>query len=261
MKKARFVALILVLALAVVSAGVLVGGCKKQEADVLKIGVEGAFPPFNYYNEGNQLVGFEIDLAEALCEKLGMTPEFVPTEWSGIMTGLLSKKYDCIIASMTITPARLEQVKFSTTYYTDGDNLVVRANETRINTPADMAGKVVGATTGTSQETAANELHAQYGLAEIKLYPSDVEGIADLVNGRIDAFIAAKLQILFRITSTGEQIKLVGDPLNNMEKGVAIRKEDTQLLQRVNAALQEMFADGTYAAISQTWFGRNIMDD
>ncbi len=258
MRKTRVLIMVLVLALAVAFAGAFVTGCKKEEAKVLKIGVEGAFPPFNYFDENNNLVGFEIDLAKALAEKLGMKPEFVPTEWSAIQTGLLSGKYDCIIASMTITPERLEKFNFSTPYYSDGDMLVVRADETRINTVADMAGKTVGATTGTSQETCANDLNAKYGLSGVQLYPSDVEGIADLENGRIDAFIAARLQILYRINKSGEPIKLVGEPLDNMDKGVAIRKEDSQLLADVNKALEEMFNDGTYARISTQWFGKDI---
>lgn len=258
MNRTRLAIVLLVLALVVTLTAPFASGCKKEEAPVLKIGVEGAFPPFNYFDASNQLVGFEIDLANAICEKLGVTPEFVPTEWSAIQTGLLSKKYDCIIASMTITPERLEMFNFSTPYYLDGDNLVVRDSETAITGPAATAGKIVGATTGTTQEEAANALDEQYGLASVKLYPSDVEGISDLGSGRIDAFIAARLQILYRISQSGEAIKLVGDPLNTMEKGVAIRKEDTDLLNDINAALEDLFNDGTYARISTQWFGKDI---
>ena len=193
---------------------------------VLKIGTEGAFPPFNFFNEQNQLVGFEIDFAREIAKRMGYKAEFITSEWSGILTSLLANKYDVIIASMTITPKRAEKVNFSDWYYVDGDITVVQQNNSKINKLADLAGKIVGVTTGTTQETAAKEINKTIKLKEIKLYPSDVEGISDLLNGRLDAFIGAKLQMAYRKKTKNQPLKIVGKRLNDSYKGAAFRKDE-----------------------------------
>jgi len=224
----------------------------------LKIGTEGAFPPFNFFNEQNQLVGFEIDFAREMAKRMGYEAEFITSEWSGILTSLLAKKYDVIIASMTITPKRAEKVNFSDWYYVDGDITVVRQNNNDINKIADLAGKVVGVTTGTTQETAAKALNKKFPLKEIKLYPSDIEGVSDLINGRLDAFIGAKLQMAYRMKTKNQPLKIVGERLNDSYKGAAFRKDETKLLKDFNMALEQMKQDGSYEKLSNKWFGLNI---
>lgn len=225
---------------------------------VLKIGTEGAFPPFNYFNEKNELVGFEIDFAREIANRMGYEAEFVTSEWSGILTSLLAKKYDVIIASMTITPKRAEKVNFSDWYYVDGDITVVRDDNKEINKVSDLEGKVVGVTTGTTQETAAKDIDKKYKLKEIKLYPSDIEGVSDLINGRLDAFIGAKLQMAYRKKIKDQPIRMVGSRLNESFKGAAFRKTETELLKEFNMALESMKKDGSYENLSKKWFGINI---
>ena len=230
-------------------------GPAASEKKVLRIGTEGAFPPFNYIDENNQLVGFEIDFGRAVAERMGYEAEFTTGEFGGLLTSLLANKFDVIIASMTILPERQEKANFSDWYYVDGDTIVVSKDNTTINSEQDLAGKVVGATTGTTQETAAKALDEKYGLAEIKLYPSDVEGMQDLGSGRIDAFIGAQIQMAFRIAENNEPIRIVGGLLNESFKGAAFRKEDTQLLEEFNKAFAEMIKDGSYKQLSEKWFG------
>ncbi len=229
--------------------------CASSSGKVLRIGTEGAFPPFNYIDQNNKLVGFEIDFGNAIAEKMGYTAEWTTGEFGGLLTSLLANKFDVIIASMTILPERQQKANFSDWYYVDGDIIVVSTNNTTINSAQDLTGKVVGATTGTTQETAANDLKTKYGLSEVKLYPSDVEGMQDLESGRLDAFIGAQIQMAYRITSNKEPIRMVGTRLNDSFKGAAFRKEDTKLLDQFNTAFAAMIKDGSYKALCDKWFG------
>ena len=256
-KRLIYVLLITILAVSVVAG---MTACKPKEAKVLRVGTEGAFPPFNYIDENNELVGFEIDFARAIAESMGYEPEFITSEWSGILTSLLANKYDVIIASMTILPEREEQVNFSEWYYVDGDILTVNEDNTDINGKEDLDGKVVGATTGTTQETLANDICAEYG-CEVKLYPSDVEGVSDLASKRVDAFIGAQIQMNYRASANDEAIKTVGERLNDSYKGAAFRKEDTELLAEFDKAFQGMLDDGSYEKLSNEWFGFNAHED
>ena len=243
----------IIVALTILAFGL--NSCSPASEKVLRIGTEGAFPPFNYIDENNKLVGFEIDFGNAIAEKMGYTVEWSTGDFGGLLTSLLANKFDVIIASMTILPERQEQANFSDWYYVDGDTIVVSDSNTTINSEPDVAGKIVGATTGTTQETIANDLNDKYGLAEIKLYPSDVEGMEDLESGRIDAFVGAQIQMAFRKTSNKEPIRLVGERLNDSYKGAAFRKEDTKLLEEFNKAFEEMRKDGSYKALTEKWFG------
>ena len=121
-----------------------------------------------------------------------------------------------------------------------------------------IEGKVVGVTTGTTQETAAKEVDKKYKLKEIKLYPSDIEGVSDLINGRLDAFIGAKLQMAYRKKAKNQPIRIVGNRLNESFKGAAFRKTETELMKKFNMALESMKKDGSYETLSKKWFGINI---
>ena len=239
--------------------GGLSGCAKKPEKKILQVGTEGAFPPFNFFNEKNELVGYEIDFAREIGKRMGYGEVALTTgDFGGLLTSLLANKFDVIIASMTITPERKEKANFSDWYYVDGDIITVKNDNTTINGPADLVGKKVGATVGTTQETAAKAIHEQHKLGDLKLYPSDIEGMEDLKNGRIDAFIGANLQMAYRIKAKNEPIKMVGEKLNKSYKGAAFRKADETQLADFNKALAAMIADGSLRQISETWFGIDI---
>jgi ABC-type amino acid transport substrate-binding protein len=224
----------------------------------LNIGTEGAFPPFNFFNEKNELVGYEIDFARDIAGRMGYEAAFTTGDFGGLLTSLLANKFDVIIASMTITPERKEKANFSDWYYVDGDIITVKKDNTTIKGPPDLAGKKVGATVGTTQETAAKAINEKYKLSDLKLYPSDIEGMEDLKNGRIDAFIGANLQMAYRIKAKNEPIKMVGQKLNKSYKGAALRKSDTAMLAEFNKTLAAMIKDGSLRKISEKWFGIDI---
>jgi len=223
----------------------------------LTIAMSGLYPPFNYYNERNELVGFDVDIAREVARRLNRKPELITTAWDGIIAGLMAKKFDLIIGSMAITDERLKSVSFSDPYYISGAQMVTRKGTT-IADAADLKGKVVGVTVG--------ETYAEYvqenipGVKRVNSYKGGVPSLLlELRNKRIDAFVTDRLVGLAAIKQAGGAgAVLAGDLLYTERIGIAVRKEDTTLLAQVNAALAAMKEDGTYATISSEWFGMDI---
>ena len=153
----------------------------------LKIGTEGAYPPFNELKTDGSLVGFDIDIAKALCVEMKAECEFITQEWDGIIPALQAGKFDAIIASMSITEERLEKVDFSKKYYNTPPAVAVPKDSTITEaTDAALAGKLLGAQSSTTHSNYAEE---KLGSAKLKLYPTPDEYKLDIANGRIDAVI------------------------------------------------------------------------
>ncbi len=225
-------------------------------APTLRIAMSGLYPPFNYFDERNQLVGFDVDIAREIARRLQREPVLVTTAWDGILAGLSSGKYDVIVGSMAITEERKKSVDFTDPYYTSGARLIARqgSNVTRI---ADLRGKVVGVTVG---ETYAHYLREHDpGVKRLASYKGGVPNLLlELRNGRIDAFVTDGLVGLHAIKTAKSDAEPAGDFLYREEMGIALAKGHDALLAEVNEALAAMKADGEYARISDKWFGRNI---
>lgn len=227
-------------------------------ADTLKIGTEGAYPPFNNLTSDGQLVGFDIDIAKALCEEMKVTCEFVTQDWDGIIPALQAGKFDAIIASMSITPERAEQVDFTNKYYNTPPGIIA-PNDTDITgvTKEALAGKTVGVQGST---THFNYSTATYTDSEIKSYPTAQEYQLDLANGRLDA---ANDDIIvlqeWLATPEGACCKLVGtiepvEAIHGPGAGIAIRKGEDELREKFNAAIEAIRANGTYKEINDKYF-------
>jgi polar amino acid transport system substrate-binding protein len=226
-------------------------------ADTVKIAMSGVYPPFNYFNERNALVGFDVDIAKEIARRLNREPELVTTAWDGILAGLVSHKFDLIIGSMAITEERKKTVLFSDPYYSSGAQLVTRKGS-KISGPSSLKGKVVGVTVGETYEAYVRE-HIP-GVKRIATYKGGVPNlIMELNNKRIDAFLTDRLVGLYALKQAKSDAVLSGDLLYREEMGIAVAREHPELLAEVNAALAAMKEDGTYARISDTWFGRNIL--
>ena len=156
-------------------------------ADKLRIGTEGAYPPFNMIDSSGEVTGFDIDIAKALCEEMKVECEFVTQDWDGIIPALLAGQFDAIIASMSITDERKEKVDFTNKYYNTGPAIAV-ANDSAITeaTDAGLAGKALGAQSST---THSNYAEAKFPSADLKLYPTPDEYKLDIASGRVDAVI------------------------------------------------------------------------
>lgn len=226
-----------------------------KAAGVLKIGVDDAFPPMEYRNEKGELIGFDVDLADAIGKRLGVAIEWVPTAWDGVILALESGKFDMILSTMTITAERAKKVDFSPPYIYGAQIVVVREQEKAINTIADLAGKIVGSQLGSTGEEAARKLK---GLKELKLYGQYTDAFTDLGIGRIQALVVDEFVGRYYLTSRPGVYRVLTERLAEEEIGIAFRKGDDALREAVCAAIDAIKADGTYGAISTKWFGVDV---
>lgn len=231
----------------------------------LKIGTEGAYPPFNNLTADGKLEGFDIDIANALCEEMKAKCEFVTQDWDGMIPALQAGKFDAIIASMSITEERLEKVDFSNKYY-NTPPAIAAPKDTDIKgvTKEDLAGKTIGAATST---THFNYATATYTESEIKGYPSSQEFLLDLASGRLDAVNDDILVLEGWLKSPdGACCKLVGT-INSVPEihgpgaGIAVRKGETELAEKFNAAIDAIRANGKYKAINDKYFEFDVYGD
>jgi len=253
-----------ILGLAVAAAAlVFAGGASAKDWSTVRIGTEGAYPPFNFYDTNKELQGFDVDIAKALCDKMNVTCEFVAQDWDGIIPALLAKKYDAIIASMSITDERKKVVDFTDKYYGSSASFVTRKDGGIADTSKDgLKGKTLGAQSATIH---ANYLEGEHADAEIKLYATQDEANLDLASGRLDAILADSFVLYDWLESTddGKCCQFVGEKLTDEEyfgigAGIAIRQEDQELKEMFNKALAEIIADGTYAKINDKYFPFSI---
>jgi polar amino acid transport system substrate-binding protein len=231
-------------------------------ADKLVIGTEGAYPPFNNLQADGTLTGFDVDIAKALCDEMKVECTFVTQDWDGIIPALQAKKFDAIIASMSITAERKEKVDFTNKYYNTPPAVAVPKDSTIAEaTEAGLDGKVLGAQASTT--------HSNYGEAhmkksELKLYPTAEEYKLDLVNGRVDAVIDDVVVLSEWLkTEDGACCKILGtlpiDPVINGEgAGIAIRKGDDALREKFNAAIKAIRDNGKYNEINAKYFSFDV---
>ena len=223
----------------------------------IRIATEGAFPPFNYI-DNNEPQGFEIDLAKAFCEALGATCTFVIHEWDGIIKGLLANEYDAVMASMEITKRRKERIAFSRRYYFIPPAFIGR-NDADLGdvSPAALAGKTIGTIQGSHH---AAFLQARYGSADLRTYGKLEEANLDLLTGRIDFVLGDKLALSrFLNSREGACCRIVGEPpadpaFYGEGVGVGLRKQDKDLQEMFNRAIERVIADGTYDRIRAKYF-------
>jgi cystine transport system substrate-binding protein len=247
-----------------VCAGVLALGCSLPvlAADLLdtaksrgslRIAMEGTYPPFNFKDaKTGQLSGYDVDVAKAVAAKLGLKPEFVTTEWSAILAGLASGKYDVIVSQVGITQKREQAFDFSQPYTYSSPQLIVRRNESlNYRTLADLKGKTVGVGQGSVFE---QQVKGVPGIA-VKSYPAAPENLQDLAFGRIDAALNDSLMVAYLLKHSPLPIK-AGARVGAVERmGIPFRKGNPKFKAAVDKALTDLQADGGLKALSTRWFG------
>ncbi len=235
-------------------------GAAPASAEITKIviGTEGAYPPFNNLETDGSLTGFDIDIAKALCAEMKVECEFVTQDWDGIIPALIAGKFDAIIASMSITDERKQSVDFTDKYYNTPPAIAVPKDSPITEaTDAGLAGKIVGAQSST---THSNYAEAKLPSAELKLYPTPDEYKLDVVAGRVDAVIDDVIVLSEWLKSPdGACCKLLGtlvpDPvINGQGAGIALRKGETELRDKLNTAIAAIRANGTYKTINDKYF-------
>jgi len=232
----------------------------QAQGQKLTIATEGAYPPFNSVDSNNNLIGFDVDISNALCEKMGVECEIIAQAWDGIIPGLIAGKYDAIIASMVPTEERSEMVDFTERYYTTRLAVAVGKDSDLVDvSPQSMAGKTIGAQSGTSQANYVEEYYEPAG-AIVKFYPTADEAHIDMENGRLDGVVHDKFPLLFWLESDGSACcKLLGEIAGTEDPtSIAIRKNMPELKEKFNKAIEAIRADGTYEKIAKKYFKDDI---
>jgi len=233
-------------------------------AEDLAIGVEGAYPPFSWTTDSGAVAGFDIDIAHALCARMGATCTMVATEWDAIIPALEAGRCDAIIASMAITEARRQRVDFSARYQRTPIRFVAPAEADWDDDPAGLAGRTVCIQRGSIHQ---DYLERMFPDTALLLYPTQDEAFLDLAAGRCDAAMADALAIQdgFLATPAGAGFALRGrdhldTAIHGEGAGVAVRKGDP-LAGRFTAAIAAIRADGAFAAINDRYFDFDIHGD
>ena len=256
----RFTALYL--AVFTLFIAVAFSGCAQQEktgfekvkdAGKVSFAMSGGYPPFNFFSKHNELVGFDVDVANEVATRLGVKLKPVTTEWSGIIEGLRSGVYDGILGSMAATDQRKKVVDFSTSYYYSGAQMFVGI-DAPFNSAEELKGRAVGLVTGTTFEQDAKDL----GVTDIRLYKDDTHTLTELSNGVIDGVITDRVVGVNAMNSGKFKIKPLGSPLRKEDIAVAFRKEDKTLTDEVNKILKQMHEDGTLTKLSKKWLKVDI---
>jgi len=239
-------------------------GCTKEEseapapedeAQVLLVGTEPTFPPFEMTNEETgEIIGFDIDLIKKIAENQGFEVEIQSIGFDGLIPALQSGQIDIIASGMTITEDRAEEVLFSEPYINAGLALAVLDTNEDIKSVEDLEGLTVGVQIGTTGSEKAAELLEQGLIAEVKTFNTVDIVMMELVNGGIDAVINDLPVTTAYLAKQPDTIKIVGEPLTSESYGFAVRLEDEELAAKINAGLAELIESGYYEELTQEYF-------
>lgn len=224
-----------------------------KERGVMKIAMTGQYPPFNFVNDKNEVVGFDPAIGAEIAKRMGIETEVVTTAWDGIIGGLLANKFDAVVGSMSITEEREKVIDFVGPYYNTKRAFFTVAGSD-ITTQEQLKDAVVGVTLG--------ETHDEWARAQgydVKTYKGLPELLLELTNGRIDVVINDSIPVILAMKSG--QYDLAEIPAPDAEKfpaGIAIRKGNPELKAAMQKALDEMMEDGTYLEIANEWVGGDI---
>lgn len=231
------------------------------EDGVLKIGSSGLYKPFNYEDLDGNETGFEVDLGIALAEEMGLEPEPIFTQdFGALLEEVNTDRIDVIMGSLTITEERAEEVDFSDPYYVSGPMFFVHEGTDDIETWDDVEDKNVGVVADSVYEDTVLENIPE---DQMSTYQSDTVALQDLAAGtdRLNMVLTDKTVGLVQMDENDLEIKSVGDLILKEEIGAAVKKDNQDLLDEVNKALDALIEDGTYEELSDEWFGENILEE
>ena len=240
----------------------LVSSVSANDWDKIRIGVEGAYPPFSSVDKDGTLKGFDIDIALALCKEIGAECVLVPQDWDGIIPALLARKYDAIIASMSITEERKKKVAFSEKYYSTPAKFARKKGSGITISKAGLKGKTVGVQRATIHD---NFITAEFGdSVNIKRYGTQDEAYLDAIAGRVDLLLADSIAMDegFLKTDKGKGWEFVGPGYSDPKyfgvgAGIAVRKGERELAKLFSLAIKVIRSNGVYHMINGRYFGTN----
>lgn len=247
---------------AVAAAFLTAASLSAQAEDPIRIGIDGAYPPFNQLTSDGKLVGFDVDITNALCAEMKVECKFVMQDWDGMIPAVMAGKIDAIVASMSITPDRLKKVDFSKKYYnTPAAVAVLKDSPLKGEGLEELKGLTIGAQVSTTHADFAEKKIADI---DLRLYPTPDEYKLDLESGRVDGVVddivvlsewvkskeGACCKILLPITPVPE--------IHGMGAGIAVKKGNTELADKLTKAIAAIRANGKYKEINEKYFDFDV---
>lgn len=262
MKKSILVILSIILVMSL-SIGIMAEDgslARIKEEGKFVVGLDDTFAPMGFRDEVGNLVGFDIDLARAVAERMGVEVEFKPVDWDGVILSLRSGIVDLVWNGMTITEERAAQINFSEPYMNNRQVIFVQ-NGSDIQTREDLAGKVIGLQMGSSSENALNsDQELTNSLKEVRRYATNAEALMDLQIGRINGVVVDEVHGYYLVNQKPGVYRVLEGELGWETYGVGVRKTDLSFLNELDKVLNELKADGTAEEISIKWFGENVVN-
>ncbi len=239
-----------VLTLVAVFAMALAACAPSASAGKIKVASDAAYPPFEMVDEKTkEMIGFDIDLFNAVAEKAGLEIEYVNIGFDPLLAGMAQCQYDVAISAITITDERKQNMTFSDPYFQAGQAITVAIDNDSITTDADLVGKTIGTQLGTTGDILAKKIEG----ATVKAYDSVDLAFQDLINGQVEAVVADNVPSEGFVGKNADKIKVVGNLLTTEDYGIAVCKTKTDLLEKINKALAEVKADGTIEKLNDKW--------
>ncbi len=222
---------------------------------VLMVGLDDNYPPMEFHNEKNELVGFDIDMANALAAKLGLKVEYQPIAWEGIFEALKTDRYDVIISSVSMTPERMLEFEFTKPYLANGQVIVGKPGDTTIKSPKDLAGKKVGVQTNTTADTACVKYVDKEKIAfELIRYDDIIQTFEAMNTNRIDYIVVDYAVAIDYQTKHPDLYYITGQQLTNEPIAICLKKGNTKLRDVLQTGIAELSKDGKMTEFSKTWF-------
>lgn len=228
------------------------GGADDDGAKVYVFASDATWPPMEFVDDNGDIVGFDMDLLEAVAEAAGFEYEVQNTGWDGIFAGLANGAYDAIISSVTITEDRKVTMGFSSPYINAGQILIVPDGYSGGDMLADFSGKKVGVQQGTTGDFAVEEITS----IDRRAYDDIGLAVEDLINGNLHAVVCDSVTAIDYVIANEAfkgKLEILGEPFTEEEYGIAVQKDNTELLSLLNKGIAEVFADGTQAKLVEKW--------
>ena len=216
-----------------------------NNAGSMSFGMSSGYPPFCFYNNRNELVGYDVDVANEIAKRLGVQPKLIDTEWKDIINNLNAGVYDGIVSSISVTDERMALVNFSIPYYHSKSVLIVR-KDSPYKSHADLKGKIIGVEAGTMFESDAKKM----GEVNIRTFKTSDQALMALHNKLLDAVITDEIVSDYVADTKKLNLDSLGEPLRRDKIAVALRKGDNTLLKKVNEIVKSMQEDGTLRKLS-----------
>ncbi len=230
-------------------ASLVIPGCNGSGGKI-RVATDATWPPFEYVDDQNKIVGFDIDLMDAIAKKAGLEIEYVNVGFDPLLAGMAAGTYDAAISSITIKPERAASMLFTDPYYVAGQMIVVRTNNTSITGQSSLSGKKLGAQLGTTGESLAKENTSE---ANVKSYNAIGLAIQDLLNGQVDAVICDTPIAENYVKKNAADLKIVGGALTSEDYGIAVAKGKEDLLKKLNDALKAVKSEGIIDQLVTKW--------